>query len=151
MRMEHTSCDGCRHDLGGAYNNCAANLESECAAGGHEAWEAPEPAPAARRTNRKMLIEYLDRMTADQMDWVLLGNGHFHLSTGCDAAKCAICMREGRCGDECPAATDDGDCIYSDCTKWLREEADTRIFSECVAWPVDLAWMMEVKRRCRNA
>lgn len=36
------SCDTCRHDLGGGYNNCKINLEAECAAGGYEAWEAKE-------------------------------------------------------------------------------------------------------------
>lgn len=34
--MERT-CEGCKYDLGGGYNNCRINLESECAAGDHEA------------------------------------------------------------------------------------------------------------------
>jgi hypothetical protein len=33
------SCETCRHDLGGGYNNCRINLEAECAAGEYEAWE----------------------------------------------------------------------------------------------------------------
>lgn len=40
--MKRTSCAGCRYDLGGGYDNCRINLESECAAGGFEAWE-PKP------------------------------------------------------------------------------------------------------------
>lgn len=35
-------CETCRHDLGGGYDNCRLNLESECAAGGFEAWEPKE-------------------------------------------------------------------------------------------------------------
>ena len=33
------SCDSCRHNLGGGYDNCRINLEAECAAGEYEAWE----------------------------------------------------------------------------------------------------------------
>lgn len=42
--MENTekTCDTCRHNLGGGYNNCRINLEAECAAGEYEAWEAKE-------------------------------------------------------------------------------------------------------------
>lgn len=40
--MNRTSCEGCRYNLGGGYDNCRINLESECAAGGYEAWE-PKP------------------------------------------------------------------------------------------------------------
>jgi len=32
-------CETCRYDLGGGYDNCRINLESECAAGYYEAWE----------------------------------------------------------------------------------------------------------------
>lgn len=39
-------CETCRYDLGGRYNNCRINLESECAAGNFEAWEAKENAEA---------------------------------------------------------------------------------------------------------
>lgn len=38
--MKGTSCDGCRHYLGGGC--CRINLEGECAAGGFEAWEPAE-------------------------------------------------------------------------------------------------------------
>lgn len=33
------SCETCRYDLGGGYDNCRINLEAECAAGDYEAWE----------------------------------------------------------------------------------------------------------------
>ena len=33
-------CENCRWYLGGAYDCCRINLESECAAGEFEAWEA---------------------------------------------------------------------------------------------------------------
>lgn len=36
------SCETCRYDLGGGYNNCMINLEAECAEGGFEAWEPKE-------------------------------------------------------------------------------------------------------------
>ena len=41
--MDDRCCETCRFDLGGGYNNCKINLESECAAGGFEAWEAASP------------------------------------------------------------------------------------------------------------
>ena len=44
--MMERSCETCRHNLGGGYNNCRINLEAECAAGEFEAWE-PKYAPAA--------------------------------------------------------------------------------------------------------
>jgi hypothetical protein len=37
-------CGTCRHDLGGGYDNCRLNLESECAAGNFEAWESKDNA-----------------------------------------------------------------------------------------------------------
>lgn len=37
--MSERSCEGCRYNLGGGYDNCRINLEHECAAGGYEAWE----------------------------------------------------------------------------------------------------------------
>ena len=42
-RTERT-CETCRHNLGGGYNNCRINLEAECADGDHEAWEPKEDA-----------------------------------------------------------------------------------------------------------
>lgn len=33
----HTSCEGCKHHLGGGM--CRINLEDECGKGEHEAWE----------------------------------------------------------------------------------------------------------------
>lgn len=33
------TCETCRNNLGGGYNNCRISLESECADGGYEAWE----------------------------------------------------------------------------------------------------------------
>lgn len=41
------SCNGCVHYLGGGA--CRINLESECGAGGHEAWE---PMPWTGRVGR---------------------------------------------------------------------------------------------------
>jgi len=41
-KAEERCCETCRHDLGGGYDNCRINLESECAAGGYEAWEPKE-------------------------------------------------------------------------------------------------------------
>lgn len=36
---EHTSCEGCKHDLGGGH--CRLNVEDECCeGGGFELWEA---------------------------------------------------------------------------------------------------------------
>lgn len=36
--LEHDSCDGCKHNLGGGH--CRINLEGECReGGGYEAWE----------------------------------------------------------------------------------------------------------------
>ena len=35
--MEHVSCAGCKHDLGGGC--CRINEEAECAAGEFELWE----------------------------------------------------------------------------------------------------------------
>ena len=40
----HRCCETCRNHLGGGYNNCRVNLESECAAGNFEAWEQREAA-----------------------------------------------------------------------------------------------------------
>ena len=37
-------CETCRYGLGGGYDNCRINLESECAEGRHEAWEPKEDA-----------------------------------------------------------------------------------------------------------
>ena len=36
------NCETCRYGLGGLYNNCRINLEAECGAGEHEAWEPKE-------------------------------------------------------------------------------------------------------------
>lgn len=36
-RIDHDSCEGCKHYLGGGC--CRLNLEDECAAGGYEMWE----------------------------------------------------------------------------------------------------------------
>ena len=33
------TCETCKNNLGGGYDNCKINLEPECAAGGFEAWE----------------------------------------------------------------------------------------------------------------
>ena len=41
-------CETCRYDLGGGYNNCKINLESECGEGGYEAWEPKEDADERR-------------------------------------------------------------------------------------------------------
>ena len=38
-------CETCRYDLGGGYDNCAINLEDECAAGVFEAWEGKNELP----------------------------------------------------------------------------------------------------------
>lgn len=38
--LEDRNCDTCRHYLGGGC--CRINLEAECAAGEHEAWEPKE-------------------------------------------------------------------------------------------------------------
>ena len=38
-KANEQSCETCRHDLGGGYNNFRINLEAECGAGGFEAWE----------------------------------------------------------------------------------------------------------------
>ena len=32
-------CETCRYGLGGGFDNCRINLESECGDGEHEAWE----------------------------------------------------------------------------------------------------------------
>lgn len=40
--MMDKCCETCRYDLGGGYNNCRINLESECALGDFEAWEPKE-------------------------------------------------------------------------------------------------------------
>ena len=40
--FQPAGCETCRHWLGGWYDNCAINLEGECAAGSFEAWEARE-------------------------------------------------------------------------------------------------------------
>lgn len=51
--MEHKSCAGCRHDLGGGRDNCRLNLAYECRdGGGFEAWEAGEPEEDARGPER---------------------------------------------------------------------------------------------------
>lgn len=42
METTEKCCETCRHDLGGGYNNCRINLESECASGDYEAWEPKE-------------------------------------------------------------------------------------------------------------
>lgn len=39
------SCETCRHYLGNG--QCRINLEPECGAGEHEAWEPVDTAPAA--------------------------------------------------------------------------------------------------------
>ena len=40
MNKVHSSCDGCKHDLGGGRDNCRLNLSYECRdGGGFEAWE----------------------------------------------------------------------------------------------------------------
>lgn len=52
------SCDTCRHNLGGGYDNCRINLESECAAGEFEAWEPKET---------EYDVEYLERLLAQAM------------------------------------------------------------------------------------
>lgn len=44
MNTEIRNCETCRYDLGGGYNNCKINLESECGEGGYEAWEPKEDA-----------------------------------------------------------------------------------------------------------
>lgn len=45
MNKVHSSCDGCKHDLGGGRDNCRLNLSYECRdGGGFEAWEAEEKA-----------------------------------------------------------------------------------------------------------
>lgn len=45
MNKVHSSCDGCRHDLGGGRDNCRLNLSYECRdGGGFEAWETEEKA-----------------------------------------------------------------------------------------------------------
>lgn len=38
--MSKSTCEGCRHDLGGGA--CEINLEAECREGGFEVWEARE-------------------------------------------------------------------------------------------------------------
>ncbi len=43
MNRKEKSCETCRYDLGGGYDNCKLNLERECAEGGFEAWEPEEP------------------------------------------------------------------------------------------------------------
>lgn len=40
--MMEKSCETCRYDLGGGYNNCKINLEKECGEGDYEAWEPKE-------------------------------------------------------------------------------------------------------------
>lgn len=43
MNKVHSSCDGCKHDLGGGRDNCRLNLSYECRdGGGFEAWEDSE-------------------------------------------------------------------------------------------------------------
>ena len=48
-------CETCRYDLGGGYDNCAINLEDECAAGGFEAWEGKNALP-----DRDMVMKGLE-------------------------------------------------------------------------------------------
>lgn len=53
--MERT-CESCKYDLGGGYNNCRINLESECAAGDYEAWEPKEGMNESQRL-REMPVQ----------------------------------------------------------------------------------------------
>lgn len=41
--MKHTSCDGCKYDLGGGRDNCTENVAYECRdGGGFEHWTPKE-------------------------------------------------------------------------------------------------------------
>lgn len=61
-------CETCRYDLGGGYNNCNINLESECAkGGGYEAWEPKEQKEPEKPEEPDMNAEYAARMIADAL------------------------------------------------------------------------------------
>ena len=53
-------CETCRYDLGGGYDNCAINLEDECAKGGFEAWEGKNALPDRDMVMKGLVMCSLD-------------------------------------------------------------------------------------------